>query len=152
MSKLTDYGTLILAYLGGRPGEFHSTAEVAESTGLAATTVSKLLKRLTRAGLVTSARGAQGGYELARPAEDITAAEVLDALEGPVALTACSQAEGLCDLEAICLVGDAWQRVNVVIRRALEDISLAQLTSSPGSPMTKPDFSAVLVTRESATN
>jgi FeS assembly SUF system regulator len=152
MSKLTDYGTLILAYLGGRPGEIHSTAEVAESTGLAATTVSKLLKRLTRAGLVTSARGAQGGYELARPADEISAAEVLDALEGPVALTACSQAEGLCDLEAICLVGDAWQRVNLVIRRALEEISLAQLTASPGSPMAKPDFSAALNARDSAPN
>ena len=150
MSKLTDYGTLILAYLGGRPGELHSTAEVAESTGLAATTVSKLLKRLTRAGLVSSARGAQGGYELARPAEQITAAEVLDALEGPVALTTCSQAEGLCELESICLVGDAWQRVNVAIRRALEEISLAQLTAGPGAPVRPPDFVAALAGRESA--
>ena len=150
MSKLTDYGTLILAYLGGHPGELHSTAEVAESTGLAATTVSKLLKRLTRAGLVTSARGAQGGYELARPADQITAAEVLDALEGPVALTACSQAEGLCELEAICLVGDAWQRVNVAIRRSLEEISLAQLTAGPGTPVRPPDFAAALGAPESA--
>ena len=78
------------------------------------------------------------------------AAEVLDALEGPVALTACSQAEGLCELEAICLVGDAWQRVNVAIRRSLEEISLAQLTAGPGTPIRPPDFAAALGASEPA--
>lgn len=129
MSRLTDYGTGVLAYLAGAGARPHSTNEVAELTGLPAATVSKILKLLTRAGLVTSHRGAQGGYALARPAAEITAAEVIDALEGPVALTECSIEDRSCQLEASCLVGNAWQRINVAIRRALGEISLAELAS-----------------------
>ena len=129
MSRLTDYGTGVLAYLASAGDRPHSTSEVAELTGLPGATVSKVLKLLTRAGLVTSHRGAQGGYVLSRPAADITAAEVIDALEGPVALTACSIEDGSCDLEALCLVGNAWQRINIAIRHALDEISLAELAS-----------------------
>lgn len=127
MSRLTDYGTGVLAYLAGAGARPHSTSEVAEVTGLPAATVSKILKLLTRAGLVTSHRGAQGGYALARAAAEITAAEVIDALEGPVALTECSIEDRSCQLEASCLVGNAWQRINIAIRRALSEISLAEL-------------------------
>jgi FeS assembly SUF system regulator len=129
MSRLTDYGTGVLAYLANAGSRPHSANEVAELTGLPAATVSKVLKLLTRSGLVTSHRGAQGGYVLSRPATEITAAEVIDALEGPVALTECSIEDGSCELESICLVGNAWQRINVAIRRALEEISLAELAS-----------------------
>jgi FeS assembly SUF system regulator len=129
MSRLTDYGTGVLAWLAGGGDSPHSASEVAERTGLPTATVSKVLKLLTRAGLVVSQRGAQGGYLLARPAAEITAAQVIDALEGPVALTECSHAGGSCDLEAQCLVGNAWQRINVAIRRALDEISLAELAS-----------------------
>lgn len=129
MSRLTDYGTGVLAYLAGAGARPHSTNEVAEVTGLPAATVSKILKLLTRAGLVTSHRGALGGYALARPAAEITAAEVIDALEGPVALTECSIEDRSCELEASCLVGNAWQRINVAIRRALSEITLAELAS-----------------------
>lgn len=127
MSRLTDYGTGVLAYLAATGDAPHSASQVAERTGLPAATVSKILKLLTRGGLVTSHRGAQGGYVLARPASQITAAEVIDALEGPVALTECSVEAGSCELEASCLVGNAWQRINVAIRRALDEISLAEL-------------------------
>jgi FeS assembly SUF system regulator len=129
ISRLTDYGTGVLAYLANAGGTPHSTSEVAEQTGLPAATVSKVLKLLTRAGLVISHRGAQGGYELSRPASGITAAEVIDALEGPLALTECSIEEGSCELEALCLVGTAWQRINQAIRRALDEISLAELAN-----------------------
>jgi FeS assembly SUF system regulator len=129
MSRLTDYGTGVLAYLAGTGARPHSASEVAELTGLPAATVSKVLKLLTRAGLVSSRRGAQGGYVLSRPAAEITAAEVIDALEGPVALTECSTEDGNCELEAFCLVGTAWQRINLAIRRALDEISLAELAS-----------------------
>jgi FeS assembly SUF system regulator len=129
MSRLTDYGTGVLAYLAGAGDPPHSTSEVAGHTGLSPATVSKVLKLLTRGGLVNSQRGAQGGYSLARPAREITAADVIDALEGPLALTECAQADGACDLEATCLVGGAWQRINVAIRRALGDISLAELAN-----------------------
>jgi DNA-binding IscR family transcriptional regulator len=95
MSKLTDYGTVVLAELAnGRTG-FVSAAEVAQATGLGLPTVSKLLKTLAKAGLVTSTRGSHGGYH--------------------------------CGLEPVCSVGTAWQRINVAIRRALDEISLADL-------------------------
>jgi FeS assembly SUF system regulator len=90
MSRLTDYGTGVLAYLASTGEQPHSASEVAEQTGLPTATVSKVLKVLTRSGLVVSHRGSQGGYALSRPAAQITAAEVIDALEGPVALTECS--------------------------------------------------------------
>ncbi len=127
MSRLTDYGTNVLAYLAGADDAPHSASAVAEHTGLSTATVSKVLKLLARAGLVTAQRGAQGGYSLARAPEDITAAEVIGALEGPVALTECAQVEGSCELESTCLVGGAWQSINVAIRRALGDITLAEL-------------------------
>jgi FeS assembly SUF system regulator len=129
MSRLTDYGTGVLAYLAGAGQTPHSTSEVAEQTGLPPATVGKVLKLLTRAGLVVSQRGAQGGYRLARPPQAISAAEVINALEGPLALTECAQATGSCDFEASCLVGGAWQRINIAIRRALSDITLAELAS-----------------------
>jgi FeS assembly SUF system regulator len=129
MSRLTDYGTGVLAYLAGAGARPHSASEVAEQTGLPTATVSKILKLLTRAGLVTSHRGAQGGYALSRPATEITAADVIDALEGPLALTECATEDGSCELESLCLVGTAWQRINVAIRRALDEISLAELAS-----------------------
>lgn len=129
MSRLTDYGTGVLGYLASAGNRPHSTNEVAEHTGLPVATVSKVLKLLTRSGLVTSQRGAQGGYLLSRPATEITAAEVIYALEGPVALTACSQLDGSCEVEAHCLVGSAWQRINIAIRAALDEISLAELAN-----------------------
>ncbi len=128
ISKLTDYGTVILAALANVPETERLTAsDVAERTRIGLPTVSKLLKSLQRGALVTSTRGSLGGYQLARPAKDISAAAILDALEGKLALTECSGAHSHCDIESTCRVGHAWQIVNVAIRRSLEDISLAQL-------------------------
>ena len=132
ISKLTDYGTVVLAHLAGRTGVV-SSADVAAATGLALPTVSKLLKALGRAGLVSSTRGANGGYELARAPREISAAEIIDALEGPVSITECSSDDSNCEHEGVCNVGGAWQRINVAIRRALTDVSLDDLlrTNSP---------------------
>jgi FeS assembly SUF system regulator len=127
ISKLTDYGTVILACLASQPGRLWTASEVAERTRVGLPTVSKLLKKLQRTGLVVSTRGSHGGYQLARAAAEITAAHILDALEGPFAITECSGQHSNCDLESNCRVGHAWQRVNGAIRRALTDISLAQL-------------------------
>lgn len=137
MSKLTDYATVVLGHLARNEGKVQTAADVASHTGLSTPTVSKLLTGLTRSGLVTSFRGAQGGYSLARHAGEISAAEVIDALEGPVAITECSTTDGSCDLEPTCQVGSAWQRINAAIRRSLQDISLAELTarSAPVAPL-----------------
>jgi FeS assembly SUF system regulator len=127
MSKLTDYGTMVLAQLAASAPGWTTAGQVADATHLGQPTVSKLLKSLVHSGLVVSSRGVQGGYALARPAATISAAEILDALEGPVALTECSASHGVCDLESYCRVGTAWQRINHSIRKALDGISLADL-------------------------
>jgi FeS assembly SUF system regulator len=133
ISKLTDYGTLILTQLPVTGRGLASAGQVSASTRLAQPTVSKLLKAMVRAGLVVSTRGAAGGYALARPARDISAAQIIDALEGPVAITECSSGAGACSLESICGVGHAWQRINLGIRRALAEVSLADLQNDADS-------------------
>lgn len=127
ISRLTDYGTVVLAHLAHDGAALASASEVAAATGIGLPTVSKLLKALGKAGLVTSTRGSHGGYKLARDAREISAADVIDALEGPVSITECSADEGNCNLAAVCGVGNAWQRINVAIRRALDEVSLADL-------------------------
>jgi FeS assembly SUF system regulator len=127
IGKLTDYATLILATLASDRARLQNATALAERTRIAAPTVSKLLKQLHRAGLVTSMRGTRGGYQLARDPESISAAAILDALEGPIALTECSAAGSQCGIEHTCSVGRAWQKLNVAIRRSLNEISLAQL-------------------------
>jgi FeS assembly SUF system regulator len=147
ISKLTDYGTVVLAHLAGASGAVCSAAEVSDATGIAVPTVSKLLKSLGRAGLVISTRGSNGGYQLSRPAHEISAASVIDALEGPVSITECSASDSHCDYESICNVGNAWQRINVAIRRALEDINLTDLTRV-NSPVPSFRFAGLPVTVE----
>ena len=137
ISKLTDYGTVVLAHLAGEPDVVCSAADVSAETGIHLPTVSKLLKALAKAGLVTSTRGANGGYRLARAPDEITAANVIDALEGPVSITECSGSDRHCDYEDICIVGGAWQRINVAIRRALDEVSLIDLLRA-NRPL--PDF------------
>ena len=127
MGKLTDYATVVLASLAQDPAQHCAAAELAMRTRLSRPTVSKVLKGLQRAGLVVSSRGAQGGYQLARCPSAITAAQILDVFEGPIAITECSGASSQCGIERQCLVGGAWQRVNAAIRRALEDVTLHQL-------------------------
>lgn len=127
LSRLTDYATLVLAHLASQPERRHSAADVADQTGLASPTVSKVLKALARGGLVSSARGATGGYALARPASQISAADIIDAMEGPVAVTECSDEHGECSLEPTCGVGQGWQKINRVIRQTLERITLEEL-------------------------
>jgi FeS assembly SUF system regulator len=125
---MTDYGTMILVHLAGQDSSTHCAAsDVAAATHVALPTTQKLLKVLARSGLVEAARGAEGGYRLARPPESISAAEIVDVLEGPVAITECSTQDSQCELEALCLVGDAWQQINQAILGALEGMSLADL-------------------------
>ena len=127
ISKLTDYATVILACLATHTGRLYTASEIAELTHISPTTVAKLLKKLNRGGLVSSGRGSHGGYQLAKPAPDISAAAILDALEGPFALTECSSKHSACSIAGSCDVGHSWQRVNAAIHRALNDVSLAQL-------------------------
>ena len=130
ISRLTDYATVILAKLGS--GSLASAADIAERTRIGLPTVSKLLKEMQHAGLVRSVRGAHGGYQLSRPASGISAADIIDAVEGPFALTECASGSGNCEIEPTCQVGHSWQRVSLAIRRALSDICLNDLIRHDG--------------------
>jgi FeS assembly SUF system regulator len=138
IGKLTDYATVILATLAGDRARLLNSGALAERTHIAQPTVSKLLKQLQRAGMVNSTRGTHGGYQLARAPEHISAAAILDALEGPIALTECSSGAGHCCIEQSCSVGRTWQRLNVAIRRSLSEISLAQLAGLDNRMPTMP--------------
>jgi FeS assembly SUF system regulator len=134
ISRLTDYATVLLAALAEDPAKLQTAAALAARTRIAPPTVSKLLKELHHAGLVTSTRGLHGGYQLARPPAQISAATILDALEGPVALTDCAAGHGNCEIEENCKVGRVWQRLNLAIRRALYEVTLAQLAGLDAPP------------------
>src|SRR5215469_2978195 len=150
ISRLTDYATVLLAALAGEPARVQTAAALAEQTHIAAPTVSKLLKQLHRAGLVTSTRGLHGGYQLARPASQISAAAILDALEGPVALTDCSAGHGNCGIEETCRVGKVWQRLNLAIRRSLYEVSLAQLAGIDSTQVRLPELEREMKTATAA--
>jgi FeS assembly SUF system regulator len=127
IGKLTDYATVILAILAADRSRVLTASALSGRTHIAAPTVAKLLKQLHHAGLVNSTRGTHGGYQLARDPENISAAAILDALEGPIALTECSVGSGQCGIEHTCSVGRTWQRLSLAIRRSLNEVTLAQL-------------------------
>jgi len=129
MSRITDYGLVLLTHLAGEPRRLHNARELAEATHLPAPVVSKILKVLARAGFLESHRGIKGGYSLARPAAEVSVVEVIDALEGPIALTECGT--GSCEREASCRVRAPWQRINRVVRQSLEDVHLSDLVAPP---------------------
>ena len=134
LSRLCDYGIVLMAQLAARAGGAPSNArEVAAEAHLPLPVVSKVLKMLARRGLLVSHRGAKGGYSLARPPAEITAAEMIAALEGPIGLTECAAHPGQCVQEASCHVREPWQRINGVVRRALAEVTLADLVP-PDSP------------------
>jgi FeS assembly SUF system regulator len=130
IAKLTDYSIVLLTWLAsGDEKRLITAAGLAAAAHLPYPTVSKILKVLLRAGLVTSTRGQQGGYRLARPADRVSVAEIIAAMEGPIALTDCSaEVKGLCDLEPVCPVTHSWQRINVAVRDALQNLTLEEMT------------------------
>ena len=129
MSKLTDYGTVVMTYLARNPNDIHTANAIAEEVSVAPPTTSKLLKLLARAGLVTSTRGTHGGYLLARPASEISIAQVIAALEGPIGLTECASVPGACEQESGCSVSGNWQRINKVVVGALQQVTLAEMVA-----------------------
>ena len=127
VSKLTDYGSVILAYMACHPDETMSAASLAKSVLLPQATVSKLLKMLVKSGLLCSSLGKQGGYQLARPAEKISLAEIISVLEGSIALTECSVEKGLCCIEDGCNIRQNWRGVNQIIYQSLAQVSLQEM-------------------------
>lgn len=133
VTKLTDYATLVMSVLATAPdAAVVSAAELAERAGIELPTAAKVLKPLAAAGLVQGVRGANGGYRLARDARAISLADILTAMEGPLAMTECSIHHGQCGLEPSCHLRRNWQHINAVIARALAGVSLHSML--PGNP------------------
>lgn len=133
ISKLTDYGIVLLTHFAERPGETCTARELAQATGLPFPVVGKVLKSLASHGLLVSHRGAKGGYTLARSPGEISVVEIIEALEGPLALMACSAGPGHCHQEATCRVRDPWQTIHGVIHRTLSRVSLGGLVTGAGA-------------------
>jgi len=145
LSKIADYGIVILAQLASRSladeveRTEHTTVslnarELAAQVDLPVPVVSKVLKTLTRAGVLESQRGAKGGYSLAQRPEQLTVAEMITAIDGPLALTQCNLGPHVCNLEASCSVKSPWLVINQVVQNALSSVTLADLTN--------PDFTS----------
>jgi FeS assembly SUF system regulator len=131
IAKLTDYGIILMAHFARQgDGVLLSSREVTEATRFTNPTVSKLLKLLTRHGLLLSVRGTHGGYQLARPAAEIDVTQIIEALEGPLAMTECSDSRvTTCEDEACCPLRTHWNHINLAVKTALQSVNLAQLAS-----------------------
>jgi len=137
ISKMTDYAIMVMVELNVLRGEILCAQALAERSHLELPTVSKVLKLLVKTGLVDSYRGANGGYSLEREAQEISVAEIIAAIEGPIAMTECSVEEGLCAQEANCGLRGNWQRISVAVAKAMEGVSLAEM-AQPVKPSTAP--------------
>ena len=128
LSKLADYGIVIASHLARRPDRQQTAPEVAAATSVPLPMTSKILKMLTRAEVLVSHRGAHGGYGLAQVAERVTVAEVIEALDGPIAITSCTEpTPGDCSILSLCPARANWERINLAIREALSDVTLAEM-------------------------
>jgi FeS assembly SUF system regulator len=129
LSRLTDYGIVLMSHVAAFPERGHTAAEIAGRVRLPVPTVSKLLRVLARAGLLTSQRGVKGGYSLARQPEEISVASIISALEGPISLTLCTvDTRNDCAYEPRCPARAPWQRINSAVRQALDNIRLSEMT------------------------
>jgi len=132
LSKLTDYAVVVLMRLGEVDRVTRDCVQtspgLSAGTGVPEPTVAKVLKALASAGLVISQRGARGGYRLARPLEAVSVADVITAVDGPIALTACVEGSNTCcDVSSVCAVKGRWDLVNSAMEQALGAISLGDM-------------------------
>ncbi len=128
LSRLADYGVVMMSHIATCADDMHTAHAVAVSTRIPEPTASKILKALSRADLLDSHRGASGGYTLARDPMHIRITEIITAMDGPIALTSCLDAEGTdCSLVPTCPTRTNWQKINDAIRSALDDVSLADM-------------------------
>ncbi|NQW09927.1 MAG: SUF system Fe-S cluster assembly regulator [Alphaproteobacteria bacterium] len=128
LNRMTDYAIVVLGQMALDIGRVRTAAALAEATGVPLPTVSKLLKTMAATALVTAHRGAKGGYSLDRPAAAVTVTDIVQTLEGPIALTACVDgAEDSCEVEHSCPMSGNWNRVNTAIRAALDAVTLADM-------------------------
>ena len=130
LNRLTDYGVVVLSRMSRNSNDLRTAPQISQETGVPLPTVAKLLNALAHEHLIESHRGATGGYTLNRPAAEISVAEIIQALEGPIALTACVEgSEDDCGVAALCPMRGNWDRVNKAIYRALSEVTLADIAA-----------------------
>jgi FeS assembly SUF system regulator len=127
VTKLADYGIVMLIFFANNPESTYNAKDISNAVRLPLPVASKVLKLLSKSGLLLSRRGTKGGYGLARPPEEITIASIIHALEGPIALTACSAGNRDCSLVTECPARTNWNMINQAIHSALDKLTLAQM-------------------------
>lgn len=132
LSSLADYAVVMMSACARHCGGTRTNAgQLSEETGIPLPTVQKLVSRLSSAGLLRSVRGAGGGFKLARPAAAISVAEIVEAIEGPIAMTSCvDEGRQDCCLEKDCSVRPHWQVINATVRDALAGVPLTRLVET----------------------
>jgi FeS assembly SUF system regulator len=137
LTNLADYAVVVLSYAAGEAVSARlSAGGVADATGIPLPTVAKVAGLLTKVGLLTSQRGAGGGFELGRAPHHISIAEIIEAVDGPIALTQCVEHEngtthGDCAHSNTCNMRPHWQIINLRVRDALAGLSLADVARKP---------------------
>lgn len=128
LSKMADYAGVIIVHIARASGRVHTAAGLSEELKLPKATVAKCLKIMTKDLILTSTRGVKGGYILARPANEISVAQVIDALEGPLELTSCVHGKtGDCQIEKSCPMRGGWDAINGTIYNVLKDLTIADM-------------------------
>jgi FeS assembly SUF system regulator len=132
LNRMTDYGAVILSVLASQwrydRGESLSAVEIATKSGLGQASVAKILKILAASGLVSASRGKNGGYRLTAPPEEISVSALIEAMEGPIALTACVETSAdPCAAQNSCFLSGNWEHINRAINGALSQVTIAHL-------------------------
>lgn len=128
LNRLTDYAVVLMSQMALEPRSVKTANDLSRDCAVPQPTVSKILNILAKAQLVNGQRGAAGGYSLSRSPEEIAVSEIIEALEGPIALTACVEGTAdICEVEAQCPMRGHWNRVNSAIKQALDKVTLAEI-------------------------
>lgn len=131
ITKETDYSIMLMAQFAERPlGTIYNAREVAERVGVPLPMVSKILRSLAREDILTSHRGASGGYSLTRPASETSVARIIRAIEGPISLVQCGSEPGVCGQESSCPTRVTWFRINQEIEQALERVPVSEMLAT----------------------
>jgi FeS assembly SUF system regulator len=139
LTRLADYAVVLMSHLAYHPDELYNATDTAEATGLPMPTVSKILGLMAKGGLLTSHRGLNGGFTLARPPAEISVADVVCLVDGPIALTECvDDAASDCSFELACPARGPWHKINAAVKHALEGVTLADIVTPFGHPAGKP--------------
>lgn len=135
LTNLADYGVVLMCSMAKKPSDLHSAYQLSQETGIPVPTVSKILGALSKADLLVSQRGLKGGFRLSRPAVEITVADIVEAIDGPIALTNCiEKAPGDCCYEDLCSMKPHWQLINDAVKKGLAGITLNEIAGS-AAPM-----------------